>query len=191
MKRRKAIGLLLLAGGGTAASLGGLKWYQLNHTPDLSYLDGKLNLLSALAETIIPKTDTPGAKEAGVGQYLMDMIKDCTDRKTQNKFLDGLKDLVQYTQDKYNKSYETCSVEEQVVVMKHFQEKGNPYKGIIGKAQNKFLGKSFFTTLKEYTVTGYCTSQLGATQGLAYLPVPGPYIGCTTLTKGQKSWATK
>ena len=153
MKRRKAIGLLLLAGGGTAASLGGLKWYQLNHTPDLSYLDGKLNLLSALAETIIPKTDTPGAKEAGVGQYLMDMIKDCTDRKTQNKFLDGLKDLVQYTQDKYNKPYENCSVEEQIVVMKHFQEKGKPYKGIIGKAQNKFLGKSFFTIIECTTST--------------------------------------
>lgn len=191
MKRRKVIGLLLLAGGGTATGLGGLKWWQLNHTPDKAYLDGKLNLLSALAETIIPKTDTPGAKEAGVGQYLIDMVKDCTDKKTQNKFIDGLKDLEQYTQDKYNKFYETCTVEEQHQVMKHFQEKGKPYNGTIGKAQNKFLGKSFFTTLKEYTVTGYCTSQIGATQGLAYLAVPGPYIGCTSLQKGQKTWATK
>ena len=191
MKRRKVIGLLLLAGGGTATGLGGLKWWQLNHTPDKAYLDGKLNLLSALAETIIPKTDTPGAKEAGVGQYLIDMVTDCTDKKTQNKFIDGLKDLEQYTQDKYNKFYETCTVEEQHQVMKHFQEKGKPYNGIIGKAQNKFLGKSFFTTLKEYTVTGYCTSQIGATQGLAYLAVPGPYIGCTSLQKGQKTWATK
>ena len=191
MIRRKALGLILLGTGGAAASWGGLKWWQLNHAPDKAYLDGKLDLLSALAETIIPKTDTPGAKEAGVGQYLLDMVKDCTDKKTQNKFIDGLKDLEQYTQDKYNKSYETCSVEEQHQVMKHFQEKGKPYNGIVGKAQNKFLGKSFFTTLKEYTVTGYCTSQLGATQGLAYLAVPGPYIGCTTLQKGQKTWATK
>jgi hypothetical protein len=191
MKRRKALGLMLLAGGGTAVSLGGYKWWQLNHAPDKAYLDGKLNLLSALAETIIPKTDTPGAKEAGVGQYLLDMVKDCTDKKTQNKFIDGLKDLEQYTQDKYNKSYETCSVDEQILVMKHFQEKGKPFNGIVGKAQNKFLGKSFFTTLKEYTVKGYCSSQLGATQGLAYLSVPGPYIGCTNLQKGQKTWATK
>jgi len=191
MNRRKAIGLLLLASGGAAATYSGLKWYQLNHSPDLAYLDGKLNLLSALAETIIPKTDTPGAKEAGVGPYLLDMVKDCTDRKTQNKFIDGLKELEHYSDSQFSKTYETCSPEEQVKIMKHFQEKGKPYNGIIGKAQNKFLGKSFFTTLKEYTVMGYCSSQLGATQGLAYLAVPGPYLGCTTLTKGQKSWATK
>jgi hypothetical protein len=48
----------------------------------------------------------------------------------------------------------------------------------------------FFALLKELTVLGYCTSELGATQGLAYLAVPGEYRGCVGLRPGQKSWAT-
>jgi hypothetical protein len=191
MNRRKLIGLILVAGGGTAIGIGGVKWFQLNKTPDLSYLDQKKDLLAALAETIIPATNTPGAKEAGVGDFIYMMINECTDKKTQNKFLEGLKDLEDYCASQYNKSYTQCSEAEQIIVMKHFQIKGRPMGGIIGKAQNKLLGKSFFTTLKEYTAKGYCTSELGATKGLAYIAIPGIYRGSVDNTKGQRSWATK
>ncbi|HLX67414.1 MAG TPA: gluconate 2-dehydrogenase subunit 3 family protein, partial [Puia sp.] len=62
---------------------------------------------------------------------------------------------------------------------------------IIGKAQEVYLGRSFFTTLKKYTVEGYCTSQAGATRGLSYLYVPGSFHSCIPLQPGQRSWATR
>ena len=189
MKRRKAIlGIGLLGTVGVGA-YSGLKWRSWTKSPDLAYLKSKRELLSSLVETIIPETDTPGAREAGVHDFVIKMVADCIDIKSQNKFIDGLKELEEFCLDEYGQPYESCSEETQTKVMRRFEEKGKPYKGIVGKAEKKFLGQSFFTTLKQYTSIGYCTSQLGATQALAYLPIPGKLIGCIDLEKGQKSWA--
>ncbi|MGY0037942.1 gluconate 2-dehydrogenase subunit 3 family protein [Pedobacter sp. NJ-S-72] len=55
----------------------------------------------------------------------------------------------------------------------------------------KFLGIPFFIILKQLTVEGYCTSQTGATKGLAYDYIPRTFASCIPLTKNQRSWATK
>ena len=191
MNRRKAIGRIVLIGGGTAAAYSGYKWYDWNKRPDLGWLDQKKALISYLAEAIIPATDSPGAGEAGVADYIIIMVKDCTAVKAQNKFIDGLKELENHCISSYNKPFEQCSEADKNKVLEYFEKKDKPFKGIVGKAQNKFLGKTFFTTLREYTVWGYCSSELGATKGLAYLFIPGRYQGCIPLQPGQKSWATK
>lgn len=191
MKRRKAISLILLTGTGVAVSVGGYKWYSWSKPIDKTYLNHKKELLAALAETIIPATDTPGAREAGVGAYIYIMVKDCTDRKSQNKFINGLKELEEYCSGHYQKTYIQCSASEQQTILRHFQQKGRSYGGIIGKVQDRYLGRSFFSTLKEYAVQGYCTSELGATKGLAFIAIPGRYNGCIPLEKKQKTWATR
>lgn len=191
MKRRQAIGRILLAGIGGGLAFSGYKWYDWNKTPDIESLQSYRKLVASLAGTILPPGDSPGAREAGVGDFIIVMVRDCTDRMSANKFIDGLKELDHYTRNQYGRPYEECTVQQQTAVLHHFEEKGKPFKGIIGKAQNKYLGRSFFTTLKEYTVKGYCTSELGAGKGLAYLPIPGSYHGCIPLAPGQKAWATK
>ncbi|HEV3414241.1 MAG TPA: gluconate 2-dehydrogenase subunit 3 family protein [Puia sp.] len=191
MNRRKAIGRIVLTGVGAGLALSAYKWYDWTKTPDLNYLEQQKGLIAALAETIIPATDTPGAKEAGVGDYIVLMIRDCTDRMSANKFIDGLKDLDHYCHSHFDKPYEQCSTRDQQDVLHYFEKKGTPYGGIIGKAEQAYLGRSFFTTLKQYTVEGYCTSQPGATRGLSYLYVPGSFHGCIPLQPGQKAWATR
>ncbi len=191
MNRRKAILSLFLIGGGTAASYSGYKWWQMHHTPDMVFLDENKDLIAELAETIIPKTDTPGAKEAMAHLTIITLIKEVSDRKTQNSFIDGLKDLKGYTESKYGKSFQSLTASEKLQVMTHFRDKGKNFSGFAGKVKNKFLGKSFFTILKEYTTIGYCTSKPGATQGLAYDYIPGKYISCIPMTPNQKAWATK
>jgi hypothetical protein len=191
MKRRKAIGRILMVGGGGVAAYSGYKWYDLKKSPDLAYLEQHKNLIADLAEAIIPATDTPGAKDAGVHDFIIVLIRDCTDIKSQNKFINGLNDLEHYCTSSFNKHFGQCTDGEKLQVLKYFEEKGKVYRGIIGKAQNRFLGKSFFTTLKEYTVEGYCSSEIGATKGLLYKRIPGKYNGCIPLEAGQKSWATK
>jgi len=191
MKRRKAISRILLAGIGGTLAFSGYKWVDWHKTPDIHSLEQYKNLVSALAGTIIPSGDSPGASEAGVGDFIIVMIKDCTDRISANKFIDGLKDLDHYARSHYDRPYEKCAESEQVTILRHFEEKGKPFRGLIGKAQNKYLGRSFFTTLKEYAVKGYCSSELGAGKGLAYIAIPGSYHGCIPKLPGQKAWATK
>ncbi len=191
MKRRKAIGFIILGGAGAGLAYSGYKWYDWNKTPDLAWLQQSKELIAALADTIIPPGDTPGARQAGVQDFIIKMVRDCTKPRPANKFIDGLKELAHYTQSKYDKPYEQCTADQQREIMTRFEEKGRPMRGILGKAENRYLGSSFFTTLKEYTVQGYCTSQLGATRGLAYLPIPGSYQGCIPKLPGQRAWATK
>ena len=49
--------------------------------------------------------------------------------------------------------------------------------------------KPFFQRMKELTVTGYFTSEIGATKALEYLPIPGKFQGCIPLKPNQKAWA--
>jgi hypothetical protein len=190
MNRRKAMARILLIAGGSMAAYSGYKWWDWNKRPDIVYLEQNKDLIAALAETIIPATDSPGAKEAGVQEYIIMMVKDCTEKKSQNKFIDGLKELEHYCSSSFSKTFQQCSTQQQQQTLNHFEERGKSYNGIIGKVENRFFGKSFFATLKSYAVEGYCTSEAGATKGLAYLYIPGKFIGCMPLQPGQKSWAT-
>lgn len=190
MNRRKAIGRFLLLGGGVLFSYTGIKTYSLFRQPDLSSLKNLLPLIDELAETIIPATDTPGAKEAGVGAFIIKMISDCTDRPSQNKFMSGLSELASYSDRHFNKPFEKCSPQEKTAILDHFEKQGEPRPGLLGKAEHRFLGDSFFITLKKYTVLGYCTSELGATRALSYDYIPGKFAA-TVLLPGQKAWATQ
>lgn len=190
MNRRRAITRLLLLGGAGAAGYTGIYTFRFFRSPDLRNLSAHQLILDELAEIIIPETDTPGAKEAAVGKFIIKMVRDCTPVKSQNKFMRGLDDLSEYTASRYRKSFTDCTVPEKTAVLQYFQKKGRSYNGFLGKVERKLVGDSFFTTLKKYTVLGYCTSRPGATGGLAYDYIPGKYAR-TPLKQGQKAWATQ
>jgi hypothetical protein len=191
MNRRKAIAGLIVIGGGTAATYSGLKWYELKKAPDIPYLENRRELVAALAEAIIPATDSPGAREAGVQDYIILMVRDCAEVKSQNRFIDGLKELEHHCQSAFGKNFQDCTEKQMREILKYFEEKGTRSRGILGKVREYLTGQSFFSILKWYTTEGYCTSEQGATRGLAYVPIPGKFQGCIPLKNGQKSWATK
>jgi hypothetical protein len=191
MNRRKALSRIILAGIGGTLAFGGYKWYEGSKTPDIPWLEQHKELLAALADTIIPKTDSPGARAAGVQDFMITLLKDCTDRPTLNKFIDGCKDLESRCLSKYQSSFSRCAEGDRILILTNLEQKDRPASGLLGKAESRYLGKPFFSTLKEYTVLAYCTSELGATHGLAYVPVPVTYHGCLPWQPGQPAWATK
>jgi hypothetical protein len=189
MKRRKAL-LSIAALAGVAAAIPGIKWALLNSEPDLDYLDRSKDLLASIADTIIPKTDSPSASECMVPEFIVNMVKNCSDTPTQNKFVDGLSKLESYTQDKYSKPFGECSEDERVAVLTHFESTDRPWSGIAGKVQRRYLGTPFFLTLKRYCAIGYFTSEGGATKALRYSHIPARYVACEPYSPGQKAWAT-
>lgn len=192
MNRRKAIKRFLIIGGGVAGAYAGIKSYQILRYPKFEFLSKNQILISELADTILPgRANDPGAKDAKVGELIVKMVRDCTTRSSQNNFIEGIEDIISYTQEQFNKPFIECSAVQKKMVLSHFEQKGKPYSGILGKIQHRFLGDSFFTTLKKFTVLGFCTSQLGATKALRYDYIPGKYVGIVDLQPGDRSWATQ
>src|SRR5882757_1568238 len=127
MNRRKAVFSIFLAGGGAVAAFSGYKWVRMNRAPDLTFLDQHKTMIDDLAEVIIPRTDTPGAKDAGVGEFIVRMIKDASNRHIQNNFIDGLKAVESYVSDKYGKRFSDLNTTQQQEVVTRFRQKGRPF----------------------------------------------------------------
>lgn len=167
------------------------EWFTLNSKIDINLLQKKKQLIADLAEVIIPRTNTPGAKDVKVEEFILKTIINCTEVRGQNIFVNGLSDVEDYSKKQFGKSFHNCNLTEQTRILSHFEAKSHGFNSTISKIEGKFIGKPFFTQLKELTVVGYFTSQPGATDALAYDYIPGRYDGCIKLTPNQKSWATK
>jgi len=148
-------------------------------------------LVSEVAEIIIPKTDTPGAKDAKVGEFIEMMLKDCYAAKDQESFNKGLAELEK-------KDFLKAKPEEQTKILKEMEANAKDELAKAGEEKKKYTeagkeytdaGVPFFRLMKELTLLGYFTSEPGATQALEYVAVPGRYDGCIDLKPGQKNWA--
>lgn len=190
MKRRAVLGRLAAMGGLAVVSYAGFRWLRLNTSPNFEELSQHKKLIAALADVIIPRTDSPAASESGVEEFIIKMIIECSDTKTQNNFIEGLEEVEDYCSQKFNTSFIDCSLDQKNQAITFFSNKEKSQNEIVAKVQKKLLGNTFFATLKEYTVIGYFTSKAGATESLRYSLVPSKYIACQPYAIGEKAWAT-
>ena len=163
------------------------------------------DLLAELAETIIPKTDTAGAKEAGVGPFIESMLKDCYSPMQQQHFAKGLQ-MVNGEADKLGGNFIALSPENRTAVLKTMSTMGKAEDESNKKAAEAKVVDSetgivkendkaaetpipFFRLLKELTLFGYFTSEEGATQNLNYIPIPGRWDACIDITPETKAYA--
>jgi len=164
------------------------------------------SLVAEIAEIIIPKTTTPGAKEAGVGPFIEMMLKDCYTAAQQEHFVKGL-DALEEEAKKANggKKFLESTPEQQTALLKKFEvmsneeaKKNETAKKMVdaetgltkeSKGKTEAPPTPFFKLMKELTLLGYFTSEIGCKQALAYVEVPGKYEGCVKMTPGQKAWA--
>ncbi len=190
MKRRTA--LIRISGlvGAGFASYAGFKLVRFNSPSDFNELLGNKKLIAALADCILPQTDSPSASECRVHEFIIKMVIESTDALSQNNFITGLAQVEEHALSTFNKFFMDCSALEKEQLVSYFSQKDKQQTGILGKIQKKFLGKPFFDTLREYTVIGYFTSEQGATRALRYSLIPSKYAACLPYADGEKSWAT-
>jgi hypothetical protein len=131
-------------------------------------------VLAAAVDTILPDTDTPGARSAGVHVFVDLLVKHCRTADEQRAFAAGLDSLEAASRAGQGRGFADAEREAREAQLFALETAKDP----------------FFAALKEATVLGYCTSEVGATRALAYAHVPGDYRGCLPLAPGQKGWAT-
>ena len=119
-----------------------------------------------MAETIIPKTTTPGATDLNLYGFVMKMVDDCSTKKDQQAFVKGMGEFNDVPKKLFNKSFADCSKKEKLDVLNTFEKQYNKY--------SKEL-QEFYGTVKGLTVFGYTESQYFMTKQVVYELVPGRY----------------
>ncbi len=206
MNRREAINRVALLMGGTLSAptlfaLGNNKHTNLG--TDFVLDANQRSLVSEIADVIIPRTATPGAKDANVGPFIELMLKDCYRDQEQQNFKDGLADVDAKAMAAHGKNFLSSTPEQQTAILKAVEKEtmelmksANVQQVKVGDnvdkevvTSKKIKGTPFWRLMKELTLFGYFTSEQGATKALNYVPIPGRYDGCIPYKKGDKAYA--
>ncbi|HXB94676.1 MAG TPA: gluconate 2-dehydrogenase subunit 3 family protein [Puia sp.] len=139
-----------------------------------------------IGETILPATDSPGAKEAKIGDFMARIVKDCYTEEDQKIFLDGMKKLSDASKQQNGRPFLESTPEQRHDLLVALDKEQKAYMA----AKKEGDPTHYFRMMKELTLWGYFTSEVGATKALRYVAVPGRYEGCIDYKKGDKAWAT-
>ena len=140
------------------------------------FYDTDTALMDEIGETILPAGQgVPGAKEAGIGNFMKVIVTDCYTPEDQDVFVKGLQTL-------RDKNFMDLTPEQRHELCVQL-DKETPDRG------SDVAPHHYFKMLKQLTIWGYFSSEAGATKALRYIETPGRYDGNYPYKKGDKAWA--
>ena len=181
MDRRHLLRLL-----GTAAAAAGLSPSQLSaliarggprlRTGLAFFTAEQREAVSAIAEAIIPETDTPGANEAGVVEFIEIIVSESLRSAERERFMRGLAHIDEHTEALTGVRFAHAGEARQVAVLSGLEAEGRALMELDEDAPTPF-----FHQMRGLVLTGSYTSELGMTEELLWKPIPGRFDGCADL----------
>lgn len=135
-------------------------------------------LLANIASTMIPATDTPGAREVGAHLFALVMVDDCLPQADREKYLKGMRNFESVVNDITGRPFADANANERLDILTAFE-------GKLDSVDDDT--KTFYAKTRSYIIQGYTSSQHFLTKVKPYQLVPGPnYNGCAPVTSEQK-----
>ncbi len=192
MDRREAISRIALVMGGTMLSTDSVFATASRVVEDLDgdapgigiFTKKQVKIMDEMADVILPRTATPGAKDAKtVGQFMARYISDCHEEREQVLALGGLDKLDLDCQKRFGKPFLKCSREQATSYFADLDKEQRAYT----KAKDSHEPTHWFRLFWELSLFGFFTSEVGSTQVLRYVQVPGRYE-TIEYKKGDRAW---
>jgi hypothetical protein len=189
MQRREALRLLASAAALPLLSRQAFSMFQAVHEqipeqPVLRTLNPHQNAtVTMISEIIIPQTDTPGAKAARVNEFIDLILTEWYDEEEKSTFLTGLTDVDTRTRDLFGKDFVDCAVKQQVEILQALDDEvaSDRVQQRRGNRRRRPPERNFFFMIKQLTLIGYYTSEIGFEQELHGEIIPSRHAGCVPL----------
>lgn len=123
--------------------------------------------LFALANCIIPATDTPGAGDLAAHLFALKIVDDCLEQPLQQKFMDGMKAFHQLAETKLGKVFGQADKKVQLEIVQ-----------AAAKNESDTVVATFLSDFRRLVTRGYTQSEFVMTKLLPYKLVPGKYKSC-------------
>ena len=189
MRRRRALEIigaaagapLLVPGGAVAQALAlgeriRAQVGPVGGAPPATLTPAQARAMTALAEVVIPRTDTPGASEAGVTAFVDALLTGWLDAPDRDRFLAGLDEVDPIARAAHGADFADCTPAQQTDLVARLDE------DLDRRRQDPDVDETqiFFYDVKRFTLAGYFTSQVGL-RTLGYRIIPGAFEGCVLL----------
>lgn len=162
-------------------------------------------VLDVVAELVIPATETPGARQAGVPQFVDRAVAIYCSPEDAQAIRNGLDRIEADARAEHGKSFAALTSAQQTALVERYDVEGRGPRtptAAVGRGETETglsnqprsavappKGPPFFPVLKDLITVGYFTSELGATRAVRYDPVPGAFRGCVPLKEIGRAWA--
>jgi len=148
--------------------------------------------IAAMAEVIIPRTETPGAVDAGVPSFIEHMVAQWLQPDEREIFMFGLARLESQCQRQYRRSFSQLAPSQQLTLMDALEEQASnsPWYDFANVQRQYIEDAPFICQLKELVIFGFYSSEVGANQVLRHDPMPMGFDGELILSAGDSSWST-
>ena len=148
------------------------------------FTEDQLEFIALISDIIIPETDTPGAKELGVQSYIEDQVFVMWDEEGRNEFLEYMTAFESKAEAELGKPFISATDEERTAFIH------KEHDAVFGGDVDWGHPRPFIWRMKEMTISGYFSTEVGMTQVLQYMQVPGRYDACITFEEaGGRVWA--
>jgi hypothetical protein len=163
-----------------------------------AFTASEVALLDEIAETILPETSTPGAKAAKTGAFVALMVTDAYTAEAQQVFRSGLGQVEEASRKQHGVAFMQASPAQRLAVVealdreqKSAMDARTPERTRRAPAAAPPADQPahYFRMMKELTLLGYFTSEIGCTKAMRYRESPGRFDPCAPLAPGDKSWA--
>ena len=196
MQRREALRLLAAAATLPLVSRDAFSLFQEVHqqlpqTAALKAFDPHQNAtVVTISELIIPQTDTPGAKAARVNEFMDLIVAEWYDQEQRSTFLTGLADIDRRSQSWFSKNFVECSDKQQIQILNDLDEESQVKSETTSRRRARNVALTtrltdkqlFFPMIKQLTLIGYYTSEIGFVQELHEEIIPARHAGCVPLS---------
>ena len=149
--------------------------------------------LKAVVDTMLPKTDTPGALEVGVPEFIDLVLDKYTEDEDRQKMLGGFQSWLSSVQGPESTPYYNLAAEDQLQLLNVLDKEAIATAESLEEqdldAEELEERQPWWLDLKSLAINSYFASEHVGTQVLAYDPVPGPYQGCIPLSDVGKAWS--
>lgn len=148
-------------------------------------------IVAAMAEVIIPRTETPGAIDTRVPAFIELMVANWLNDEERTIFNAGLQDIETRIPLEFGKPFNQLSAQQQLQIMEALEDAASDSPWYeLGNVQREYISDApFICQLKELTIWGFFTSEEGASQVLRYDPMPMYFDGNIPLAPEDSSWS--
>ena len=143
-------------------------------------------LLDEVSDTILPDTPkSPGAKAAKTGAFIALMVKDTYSPEDQKIFRDGMVALDEASKKANGgATFMKATPAQRTALLTTLDKEQFDFQKV-----RKEQPQHYFRMIKELTMLGFFTSEIGYNKAMRYKESPGPFQPCVPYTKGDPAWA--